>query len=90
MERQRSCVYPSLPPFLLGPVGKALHQLLVIQAFRPDRLMAMATIFVTMAMGEAFQQQANVLDLAAVVENEVRSMCSETILISVASVPFLR
>eukprot|EP00731_Ephydatia_muelleri_P024350 Em0016g621a len=57
----------------LSPVGKALHQLLVIQAFRPDRLMAMATIFVTMAMGEAFQQQANVLDLAVVVENEIKA-----------------
>lgn len=63
---------PSLP---LGPVGKALHQLLVIQAFRPDRLMAMATIFITVAMGEAFQQQANVLDLAVIVENEVSILC---------------
>ena len=31
----------------------------------------MAAIFVTVAMGEAFQQQANVLDLAVIVENEV-------------------
>ena len=63
---------PLPPP---GPVGTALYQLLVIQAFRPDRLMAMATIFVTMAMGEAFQQQANQLDLAVIVENEVSTSC---------------
>ena len=62
------------PPLCPGPVGKALHQLLVIQAFRPDRLLAMASIFVTVAMGEAFQQQANHLDLAVIVENEVSTL----------------
>ena len=31
----------------------------------------MATIFFTVAMGKAFQQQANILDLAVIVLNEV-------------------
>ena len=68
---------PLLPPYLPPPpstarVGKALFQMLVIQAFRADRLMAMASIFVSTVMGEAFMHDAEQeLDLASIVSNEV-------------------
>ncbi|XP_077866279.1 cytoplasmic dynein 1 heavy chain 1-like [Saccoglossus kowalevskii] len=63
-------------------VGKALHRLLVIQAFRPDRLLAATHIFVSSIMGEQFMLAAeSELDLANIVENEVKPstpvlMCS--------------
>ncbi|TRY83561.1 hypothetical protein DNTS_016270 [Danionella cerebrum] len=64
------------------PIGQALHQLLLIQAFRPDRLLAMSHIFVSRVMGENFMSIIEQpLDLAAIVESEVKPgtpvlMCS--------------
>ena len=56
----------------LGTVGKMLHQMLVVQAFRADRLLAMAARFVAKVMGETFQKSAEKeLDLGAVVTKEV-------------------
>lgn len=56
-----------------GAVGKVLHQMLVIQAFRADRLLAMAGRFVATVMGETFRHSAEQeLDLAAIVNKEVR------------------
>ena len=66
----------------LSPVGLAVHQLLVIQAFRPDRLLAASTCFVSAAMGADFLHSAEkVVDLGQVVEGEVKAqtpvlMCS--------------
>lgn len=49
-----------------------MHQLLLIQAFRPDRLLAMSHIFVSKVMGENFMAIIDQpLDLANIVDNEV-------------------
>ena len=51
--------------------------MLVIQAFRDDRLLAVASQFVVAVFGEVFQQQAEAeLDLGNVVATEVDSLCS--------------
>ena len=46
--------------------------MLTVQAFRPDRVLAAASRFVAIVMGETFQQEAEQeLDLASIVNNEV-------------------
>lgn len=56
-----------------APIGQAVHQMLLIQAFRPDRLLAMSHIFVSKVLGEAFMNIIEQpLDLANIVDNEVR------------------
>ena len=66
----------------LSPVGQAMYRLLVIQAFRPDRLLASAHRVVAAALGEEFMAAAaGTLDLAGVVEREITAstpilMCS--------------
>ncbi|TMS21226.1 Cytoplasmic dynein 1 heavy chain 1 [Larimichthys crocea] len=63
-------------------IGQAVHQLLLIQAFRPDRLLAMSHIFVSMVLGETFMNIIEQpLDLANIVDSEVKPstpvlMCS--------------
>lgn len=53
-------------------IGQAVHQLLLIQAFRPDRLLAMSHIFVSMVLGETFMNIIEQpLDLANIVDSEV-------------------
>ena len=55
-----------------GGVGKVLYQMLVVQAFRADRLVAMAGRFVATVMGESFRHSAEQeLDLATIVLKEV-------------------
>lgn len=66
----------------LTPVGKAMHNLLVIQAFQPDRLLAAARHFVGIVLGDSFMQQADQeLNLGAIIEDEMKAntpvlMCS--------------
>lgn len=49
-----------------------MHQLLLIQAFRPDRLLAMSHIFVSKALGESFMNIIEQpLDLGNIVDSEV-------------------
>ncbi|XP_074643936.1 cytoplasmic dynein 1 heavy chain 1-like isoform X2 [Tubulanus polymorphus] len=63
-------------------VGDAMHRLVVIQAFRPDRLLAMTHIFVECVLGKTFMQQAEQeMNLTMIIENEVKAstpilMCS--------------
>lgn len=58
-------------------MGKALYKMLVIQTFRSDRLLAMASIFVATVLGESFKQAAEQeLDLGTVVSVEVRLLFS--------------
>ncbi|XP_046751875.1 dynein heavy chain, cytoplasmic isoform X5 [Diprion similis] len=58
----------------LSPIGIAMHQLLVIQAFRPDRVIAAASLVVTSALGESFMAAAEAeLDFGSVVENQLKS-----------------
>ena len=53
-------------------IGKCLYEMLTVQAFRPDRVLAAASRFVAIVMGETFQQEAEQeLDLASIVNNEV-------------------
>lgn len=53
-------------------IGQAVHQLLLIQAFRPDRLLAMSHIFVSKVLGESFMNIIEQpLDLANIVDSEV-------------------
>jgi dynein heavy chain 1 len=59
---------------LLSLVKKAMYQLLIVQALRPDRLLAMTSIFVSTVMGEEFlHEPEQELDLTSIVENEVRN-----------------
>ncbi|GFO25932.1 dynein heavy chain, cytoplasmic [Plakobranchus ocellatus] len=66
----------------LSVIGKAVHGLLVIHALRPDRLVAMARIFVEKVLGSDFVHvTAKELNLAAICENEIKGatpvlMCS--------------
>ena len=58
-----------------APVGKAVYKMLVIQAFRMDRLLAMAHILVATVLGESFLQEAEQeLNLTSVVQNEVNTI----------------
>ncbi|XP_034530779.1 cytoplasmic dynein 1 heavy chain 1 [Notolabrus celidotus] len=63
-------------------IGQAVHQLLLIQAFRPDRVLAMSHIFVSKVLGESFMNIIEQpLDLANIVDMEVKPstpvlMCS--------------
>lgn len=67
------CITDTVYWFLsAAPIGKALYKLLVIQAFRADRLIAMASIFVATVLGETFVHSAEQeLNLAEIVTNEV-------------------
>ncbi len=58
--------------YVVAEVGKAVHHMLVIQAFRPDRLLASAHLFVQGAVGQQFMHAADQeMDLANIIENEV-------------------
>lgn len=58
----------------LSPVGTAMHELLVVQAFRPDRVIAQGHQVVAAVLGQDFMTAAEKeLDLAASVDNEVTS-----------------
>ncbi|XP_070608209.1 cytoplasmic dynein 1 heavy chain 1 isoform X1 [Erythrolamprus reginae] len=63
-------------------IGQAIHRLLLIQAFRPDRLLAMAHHFVSTNLGENFMSiMEQPLDLSQIVDCEVKPntpvlMCS--------------
>lgn len=58
----------------LSPISAALHQLLLIQAFRPDRVVAASHIFVSTVMGEDFMPLAeSELDFASCVEQQLNS-----------------
>lgn len=55
-----------------APIGQAIHRLLLIQAFRPDRLLAMAHTFVSTNLGESFMSiMEQPLDLTHIVDTEV-------------------
>ncbi|XP_054423711.1 cytoplasmic dynein 1 heavy chain 1 [Pteronotus mesoamericanus] len=64
------------------PIGQAVHRLLLVQAFRPDRLLAMAHTFVSTNLGESFMSiMEQPLDLTHIVDTEVKPntpvlMCS--------------
>ncbi|KAB0405288.1 hypothetical protein E2I00_000718, partial [Balaenoptera physalus] len=56
------------------PIGQAIHRLLLIQAFRPDRLLAMAHVFVSTNLGDSFMSiMEQPLDLTHIVDTEVCS-----------------
>lgn len=58
----------------LSPIVASMHQLLLIQAFRPDRVIAAAHLFVSTVLGEEFMPIAEKeLDFAACVEKELNS-----------------
>ena len=58
----------------LSAVGKCIYKLLVIQAFRPDRLVASAALFVNSVLGDGFlgigEREA---DFKMIVEEEVKA-----------------
>lgn len=69
-------LYPPLPHLISAPIGQAIHRLLLIQAFRPDRLLAMAHMFVSTNLGESFMSiMEQPLDLTHIVGTEVMSPC---------------
>lgn len=72
----RACASPALPHLASAPIGQAIHRLLLIQAFRPDRLLAMAHIFVSTNLGESFMSiMEQPLDLTHIVDTEVPQPC---------------
>ncbi|MGH0183385.1 UNVERIFIED_CONTAM: hypothetical protein FKN15_012033, partial [Acipenser sinensis] len=59
------------------PIGQAVHQLLLIQAFRPDRLLAVSHNFVAKVLGESFMAIIDQpLDLGSIVDSEGRQNIS--------------
>lgn len=72
--RSLRCARPRpLSLALAAPIGQAIHRLLLIQAFRPDRLLAMAHMFVSTNLGESFMSiMEQPLDLTHIVDTEVR------------------
>ncbi|CAB4007938.1 Cytoplasmic dynein 1 heavy chain 1, partial [Paramuricea clavata] len=66
----------------LSPLGNSLYQLLVVQAFRPDRVLTMVHKVVETVFGQSFLRASEQeLDLAFIVEKEIKSntpilMCS--------------
>lgn len=63
---------PELSIICSATIGQALHQLLLIQAFRPDRLLAMSHIFVSKVLGDTFMSIIEQpLDLANIIDSEV-------------------
>ena len=55
-----------------APIGRAVYRMLVIQAFRADRLLAIASHLVIAVFGEVFQQHSEQeMDLANIVATEV-------------------
>ncbi|XP_005182290.1 dynein heavy chain, cytoplasmic isoform X3 [Musca domestica] len=58
----------------LSPIATSVHQLLLIQAFRPDRVIAAAHNVVNAVLGSDFMQTAeDELDFAAVVDKQLNS-----------------
>ncbi|XP_065362456.1 dynein heavy chain, cytoplasmic-like [Calliphora vicina] len=58
----------------LTPIAISVHQLLLIQAFRPDRVIAAAHNVVNSVLGEDFMQTAeDELDFAAVVDKQLNA-----------------
>lgn len=54
-------------------VGNSLYQLLVVQAFRPDRVLAMVHKVVETVFGQSFTRTSEQeLDLALIVDKEVQ------------------
>jgi dynein heavy chain 1 len=66
----------------LTPIGTAMHQLLVIQSFRPDRVIAMANQVINTILSSDFLHAAEAeYDLGSVIEKEIKAstpilMCS--------------
>lgn len=58
----------------LSPIGLTVYKMLLIQALRPDRLLAAANQFVQTVLGAGFTQAAGQeLDLGGIVENEIKA-----------------
>ena len=60
----------------LSSVGQSMYRLLMIQTFRPDRLIACCNLFVQSVLGSTFTHEAEQeLDLGKIVEEEVKANC---------------
>lgn len=58
----------------LNPIATSVHHMLLIQAFRPDRVIAAAHNVVNSVLGEDFMQKAeDELDFAAVVDKQLNA-----------------
>lgn len=58
--------------FIVAETGKVVFSLLMIRAFRPDRLVSTVRMFIEKILGETFAHTAEKeLNLSEVVENEV-------------------
>lgn len=71
------------PTLISAPIGQAVHRLLLIQAFRPDRLLAMAHHFVSTNLGDNFMSiMEQPLDLSHIVDTEASTCISSSLLCS--------
>uniref|UniRef100_A0A8R1U2J5 Dynein heavy chain, cytoplasmic n=1 Tax=Onchocerca volvulus TaxID=6282 RepID=A0A8R1U2J5_ONCVO len=57
----------------LTKIGRCINELLVIHAFRPDRLLASSHRVVAAVFGDEFMQKDQVVNLREIVENEVNA-----------------
>ncbi|CAH8501365.1 unnamed protein product [Schistosoma guineensis] len=65
---------PNSPNDWFGVVRNQLYSLLLIQAFRPDRILAAAHLFVITCFGQNFMESARGhLELMSIVEHEIRA-----------------
>lgn len=63
-----------LPAAQTTPVGTAIYSLLLIQALRPDRLLACAHMLVFAVFGQGFMDATRSnLDLGPLVEQEIKA-----------------
>lgn len=66
------CKSSKMPLLCAARLGESIHRLLLVQAFRPDRLIAAMHLFVDEAMGSAFMKDTElVVGLPSIVEDEV-------------------
>lgn len=63
-----------LPAAQVTPIGTAIYSLLLIQALRPDRLLACAHMLIYSVFGQTFMDTARAnLDLGPIVEQEIKA-----------------
>ncbi|KAI6221986.1 Dynein heavy chain, cytoplasmic [Aphelenchoides besseyi] len=67
----------------ISVIGRGLNELLVVHALRPDRLLGSIYSFISTAFGGEFMQQDKVLDMEAIIRDEVN--CKVPILLSSAT-----
>ncbi|BHF62050.1 Cytoplasmic dynein 1 heavy chain 1 [Sparganum proliferum] len=73
-ETEVPVLWEMTAPAAGSPVSTAVYSLLLIQALRPDRLLACCHMLVSSVLGQTFMESARAhLDLGHIVENEIKA-----------------